>query len=113
MTLVLPWGISFHWQAFFDAILWSAYLVAAVRLIHAAMRGRQAIVLFRWVGVAICLAWAVYYFGLWVDHRWDIINPHQWTHVERGIQFFNVMLFIVWGFLFNESKWTARMTAGD
>ena len=95
-------------HTFFDWTLTFFYTVAAVRLIHAALRGRQAIVLFRWVGVGLCIAWGSYYFVLGLDHLVDVVDPHWWTNIERGIQYFNVMLFLVWGFLFNESAWTAR-----
>ena len=102
--------MTWDWHTFFDWTLTAAYMVAALRLGHAAVGGRQAISLFRIVGVVICVAWAGYYFMLGLDHLVDVVNPHWWTNVERGIQYFNVMLFLVWGFLFNEAKWTARMT---
>ena len=98
------------WHTFFELVLATAYLVAALRLIHAAFHGRQAIRLFRLVGTAVCVGWFGYYFVLVVDHYVELVDGHWWVNVERGVQFFTVMLFIVWGFLFNESN---RPWGGD
>ena len=93
-------------RAIFDIILAIAFIVAAWRIGVAAFTGQRVIRLFRIYGVVVATAWATFYAVSAVNSAFDVIDPHTWVNIGRAVQFFTVSLFLIWGFLFNEEKWS-------
>lgn len=91
-----------------QGILAVGFLIASFRLYFTARRGRRNIRLFRYVGSALTLNWAAFYAVVFLDHiltgdyLFDLTVLAAWS---RTLQYFNVTMFLLWGFLFHQERW--------
>ena len=85
----------------FQWLLVGLFTVASLRLFWTARHGRRNIRLFRFVGVGITAGWAVFY----VMAAGDLASFAVLADISRTLQYFNVTMFLLWGFLFNEERW--------
>ena len=97
------------WKTLYDFALAAAFLLAAHKIMVAAMTGRKQIRLFRYFGVALAMAWSVFFIAHGIDIAHEIIANSVWDVTVRMLMSFVAAMFLVWGFLFNEERWD-RMT---
>jgi len=100
------------WKVVYDFALAAAFLLAAHKIMVAAMEGRREIRLFRYFGVALAMGWSVFFVAHGVDGAHDVISNTVWDVAIRVLMSFVAAMFLVWGFLFNEQRWN-RMTNAD
>ena len=93
------------WKALYDFILAAAFLLAAHKIMVAAMVGRRPIRMFRYFGVALAMAWSVFFVAHGIDVAHEIIPNTVWDVAVRVLMSFVAAMFLVWGFLFNEQRW--------
>ena len=99
-----------NWKTYYDFFLAAAFLLAAHKIMVAAMEGRREIRLFRYFGVAMAMAWSVFFVGHAIDDFHNIVEGRTWSVIVRILMTSVAAMFLVWGFLFNEKKWDARGT---
>ena len=85
---------------FTQLILAVGFTVASARLCWTAMSGRRNIRAFRYLGVIVTGGWAVYYYLVAVLPPSDVLHT-----IARTLQYFNLSMFLLWGFLFDEGRW--------
>jgi len=100
------------WKMLYDFALAVAFLLAAHKIMVAAMTGRQQIRVFRYFGVALAMAWSVFFVAHGIDLAHEIIDNTVWDVAVRALMSFVAAMFLVWGFLFNEERWD-RMRNAD
>ena len=100
------------WKAFYDFALAVAFLIAAHKIMVAAMVGRRQIRMFRYLGVGLAMGWSVFFVAHGIDIAHEIISNTVWDVAVRVLMSFNAAMFLVWGFLFNEERWD-RMNSDD
>ena len=93
------------WKTIYDFVLAVAFLLAAHKIMVAAMVGRRQIRLFRYFGVALAMAWSMFFVGHAIDDFHNIINNDVWSVIVRILMSSIAAMFLVWGFLFNEERW--------
>ena len=88
-------------DAFFQGVLAVGFAVASVRLVWTARNGRRNIRLFRLVGAGLAGGWSLFY----VLAAWTSVGIHVLADMARVLNYFTLMMFILWGFLFHHEAW--------
>lgn len=88
----------------FQGILAAAFVVAGVRLAWVARWGRRNVRPFRTVAALLSLAW-----GVWYAHAaLSDVDILAMANVARFLQFGNVTIFLLMGFMFKNEQWEIR-----
>jgi hypothetical protein len=94
-----------NWKSVYDFVLAAAFLLAAHKIMVAAMEGRKQIRVFRFFGVGLAFAWSIFFVAHGIDVAHEIIANNVWDVAVRALMSTVAAMFLVWGFLFNERNW--------
>ena len=95
------------WKVVYDFLLAAAFLLAAHKIMRAALEGRKQIRVFRYFGAFLAFAWATFFVAHSIDLlSQDIIPNSFWDVTVRVLTTSVAVMFLVWGFLFNERNWS-------
>ena len=85
----------------FQWILALGFLIACVRLIIAAKNGASTVRPFRILGAVVTGGWTAFYVSAAIDPG----PSFHLADVARGLQYFNLVLFLVWGTIRPNTAW--------
>ena len=94
-----------NWKTIYDFVLAAVFLLAAHKIMVAAMEGKRQIRVFRYVGVAMSMLWSVFFLAHAIDDVVDVLSQPVFNVASRILVSLLAVMLLTWGFLFNEKKW--------